>query len=575
VCAGTLLCACTTTGTNGASQGSGRFGLVPLPARRQAQQLRAQAPTLRAGQEVSAATTEWRLTGPLPTSVDAANAPQPWSTDAIEQIAQASVPGTVRTSEALRCFAREMAQYAARNEGQSPPWVNHYLSAACGLSTPGVAQVFSIRANSASTTTEALVAESREWLVEHIRPTLTNATNGASIAIARDGVKVRVVIAAREDVVTFDTVSMGSSEEAVVRGEVRGAAAQDAIVVLANTRDGGVRPCVPEQGILSPRFGVRCPASAEGAPEYVEVMHIPRGRLLGRTVATTLVGGSVEGRLSWRRPALAPLLFTDAATTRTALESVVNEQRRAIGRAPLTFTAADNDATCPLGAHTLGPLTGGGEVDVAEVAMLAMMAGWGVEGRIRGAMAGANALTTRDANALMASVLSLPSGRLSLLDPDASRGVVCAAVVDSKFVGLSYTTWQLVDESRAHDAETVWARIDAERARRGAPPLRRWSGATRSLTDAIDAIDARRVLPDDVLSSLSSAAVNESATGVRAMAFSVFAPGGSTLQIPDELLDPTLTQAQIASTWYRARGSAWAVRVLLVIAPSAGVAGAV
>ncbi|MFO0561872.1 MAG: hypothetical protein U0269_27920 [Polyangiales bacterium] len=566
------LCACATTGTT--SNGSGgqreaRFGAVPLPARRQVRTLRERAPSLRAGQEVGPTVAEWRLTGPLPAAIDRAHEPLAWSTtDPLEQVAQRAAPPTVRTSEALRCFARELAQYSVRNPGVAPPTVNHYLAAACGLSQPGRVHVSSIRAASESASTEAILAQLGNQLADQLRPLLAGAADGAGVAIARDRLELHVAIVAREEVAAFDTVTMGASNECVVRGQVRGASEQDAILVMANTRDGGVRVCAPEQGILAPRFGVRCPASADGAPEFVEVMHVPRGRLLGRSVGTMLVGGSAEGRLLWSTAAHAPITFTDATATRAAMEAVVNGQRRSLGLAPLVFNAEENAAICPLGAYSIAAISGAGNNDEAEVAMLAMMAGWGVDGRIRGAAVGANALTTRDASTLLASTLTLPSGRVSLLDPQAARAVLCPQVVDAKFIGLSYATWQLVDEQRSHDVDAVWNRLDEERRRRGLAPVQRWTGAPRALSEAIAAIDSGRISPDDILQTLSQSAVNESATSVRAMAFAVLAPAGAPMQLPDELLATSLSTAQIATTWYRAPRAPWAVRLVLVLVPS-------
>lgn len=567
------LCACATTESNrnGANAGrrEARFGAVPLPARRQVRTLSERAPTLRSGQEVTASVAEWRLTGPLPTALDQAHAEAPWSsTDALEQIAQRAAPATVRTSEALRCYAREIAQYNARNPGTSPPSINHYLASACGLSNPGGTQILSVRARDARETTETILTQLGERLTSELRTVLSSAASGAGVAVARHELDVRIVIATRDERVAFDTVSMGATNECVVRGQIAGGSAHDTIIVMANTRDGAVRMCTPEQGILPPRFGVRCPATADGAAEFAEVMLVEHGRLLGRTVGTTLVGGSTEGRLVWRSPALAPVTFTDATTTRTALESLVNTQRRALGLAPLVFSPEENGTICPLGAYSIGALIGGASRDDSELAMLGMMAGWGVDGRIRGASVGAGALTTRDGSTLVSSTLMLPSGRVSLLDPDAARGVLCPQVVDAKFVGLSYATWQLVDEQHAHDVDVVWSRIAAERQRRGTAAMQRWNGAPRAMADAIAAVDSGRISPDDVLQSLSQAAVNESASSVRAMVFAVMAPAGAPMQLPDELLDPALSTAQIATTWYRAPRAPWAVRLVLVLVPS-------
>lgn len=564
--------ACATTDSNTRSaQGGSSFGAVALPARRQLRALTQRAPALRANPEVSLSSGEWRLQGPLPTALDRAAVAQPFSqTELVERFAQSIAPSGVTTSESLRCLAREIAHFALRNEGNAPPTIGQYLSAACGLSTPGDAQIFSITAGRESATIESLFTELGARLSEQWRPVLAQATDGAGIALARDGVKIRVVIVRKVERARFDMIEQQPGNEAIVRGEVRGAGAEDVLTLFVNTAEGGVRVCTPEVGIVPPRFGARCPASAEGAPQYVEVMHVPRDRLLGQTVGAQLVGGAPEARLAWRYTAMPAVAFTDDAATRAALEAQVNQRRAAAGRGPLVFGEREHRSICELGGFTVGHLSGSVTADDAELAMMGMMAGWTVEGRVRGGMAGANALTTRDGSLVLASALEMPSGRLALLDPNASRGVLCPVVVDAKFVGMSYASWQLVDEANAHESDTVWARLDEERARAGLAPITRWTGATRALQTAVTALEQGTQAPQAIIDTLTQSAVDESQTGVRATAFVVHAPAGAPLQISRTLMDPSIREAQIAATWFRAPHSPWAVRVVFVVMPSRG-----
>lgn len=569
-CAIESACA-TTDGNTRSAQGGSSFGTVALPARRQLRALIQRAPALRPSAEVALNTNEWRLQGPLPARLESASSPQPFSqTELVERFAQRIAPSGATTNDALRCLAREVAHFALRNEGSAPPAIGQYISAACGLSAPGDAQVFSITAARESATNESLFTELGSQLTEQWRPVLAQATDGVGIALARDGVKIRVVIARSRDVARFDMIAQQPSNEAVVRGEVRGANAEDILTLFVNTPEGGVRVCAPEVGIVAPRFGARCPASAEGAPQYVEVMRVEHGRLLGHTAGMQLVGGAPEARLAWRYTAMPAVAFTNDATTRAALEAQINQRRAAAGRGALVFGEREHRSICELGGFTVGHLSGSVSTEDAELAIMGMMAGWTVEGRVRGGMAGANALTTRDGSLLLSSALEMPSGRLALLDPNASRAVLCPVVIDSKFVGVSYASWQLVDESNAHEIDTVWAQLDAERARAGLAPIRRWSGATRALQTAVTALEQGTQAPQAIIDTLTQSAVDEGQTSVRATAFVVYAPAGAPMQIPRSLMDASIGEAQIAATWFRAPHSPWAVRVVFIVMPSRG-----
>lgn len=332
----------------------------------------------------------------------------------------------------------------------------------------------------ASTTIDALLTQQGAALSAQMRPVLAGVRSGAGVgaALAREGAKVKIALAHGPSLVRFSTVSMESPTEAVVRGEIAGANAGDAGAMIANTREGGARFCTAETGMVAPRFGFRCPASSDGAPEYADVMYVPRGRLLGRLVATVLIGGAAEGRLAFRRTTPTAIAFTDEATATTALEALLNERRRASGLSAVQFSESSRRAACPLAGYAVGALTGDVSADDAEVAMLGMMAGWGVEGRVREGNAGASVFVTNDGSQLVTTVLDQPSGRMSLLDPEAAFGALCPIVVDRKFAGIAYAAWRVVDERTMHDVTGVWTRVDEERRRLGRQPVQRWTGAT-------------------------------------------------------------------------------------------------
>ncbi|MBL8685536.1 MAG: hypothetical protein JNK05_40545 [Myxococcales bacterium] len=575
-----LLVGCATTTTNTTTTGqtqsnsggsSQAFGVVPLPDRGRLQALAARPATVRGGARESSNVSEWRLTGPLPTAIEAANVAQPLSTtDAFERLVQTTAPSAT-TTEALRCVAREAATFEARGAGNASAQLLRYFSLACGLSMAPQVWFLSFDNVGASMTTDALLAEQQQALSTQIRPVLSGATGGVGAALVREGARVKIAIARGQSLVRFTTVSMEGAAESVVRGEISGANAGDAVAVIANTRDGGARFCVAEAGMVAPRFGFRCPAASDGAPEYADVMYVPRGRLLGRLVGTVLIGGAADGRLAFRRATTAAISFTDEATSTAALEALLNERRRASGIAALQFSESSRRAACPVAGYAVGALTGDVSSEDAEVAVLGMMAGWGVEGRVREGHAGANVLVTGDGSQLVTTTLDQPSGRMSLLDPEAAHGALCPIVVDRKFIGMAYATWRVVDERSMHDVAGVWARVDEERRRLGHEPVQRWTGATRSLEAAIDALDRGTTTPDTVSQRLSNAAVEEGSTGVRVMMFSMVTPSGAPMQVPSELLDRRLTRAQIGTTWFRAPGSAWAVRVVLVVVPQEGV----
>jgi hypothetical protein len=563
---------CATTGVSSQSTAGGgaTFGAVPLPAQAQVRTLATRAPTIVARETVVDDVIEWRLAGPLPASATVANASAPWSSEPLEALVQSVAPSGTSTSEGVRCLAKEAARHALAHAGGLSPMLARYVAAACGLARQRSVRFWSVALPSATAAVTELsaVTAMRDNLRDQLRPILASARGAVGVAMARDGAQVRVALVSGEDGVRFEPITVDPGGTAIVRGEAIGASAQDRISVLVNLRQGGVRFCEAEPGVFAPRFAVRCPAPVDGAPEYVSVTRVPPGRMLSLGVGTALVGGAPEGALVWRRSAAAEVRFTDVERTNAALEAMVNERRRSIGLAPLTFSTAARRATCPLAPYTVGAMLGQSSVSDGELAVLGMMAGWDVPGRVREGNAGANSLSTRDGATLIAETLDLPLGRVSLLAPEASQASLCPVVVDGKFVGLAYASWATVDEANRRDTTALWTRIAEERRRAGAPALQRWEGAPNALSRALDSVDRGEAEPEAAMNVLTEAAVAEGNTSVRAMAFSLFTPSGAPLQVPAGLLDASITHAQIGATWYRAPGSAWAVRVVYVIVPA-------
>lgn len=576
----TVLLACTTTQTNhsttaGNNANRESFGRTPLPSLEQVQSIARRPVSIPRAEIPPTSIATWELLGPLPTGLEAANTANTLNAaEPIEAALSALVANrTVTPSDTMRCYAREFARFMAINNRAPARTLQQFMGAACRVHTRRLASVIFTSTIEANAPAAQLNTELARLVTTQMRDFASSAEGHLGIASFREGTRVAIVALAGVPDLRLEAESPAQDGSVLVRGEVVGARPEDTLYVAANQPDGGAKLCVFEPGSVSPRFAVRCAVPRTGAPSIVSISRIPAGSFLGRDVGEALIGGAEPAR-RWQLAQYPEVRWSDEQQTRAQLGRIMNSIRAAGGRQPLEFAPEAESTACSLSGHMHAALVSDAARDMGEEATLGMMAGFGVPRMVRSGLVGASVSGSLDATVVLSDALASPGARLTLMDPLARYGALCPVHADNGFVGLSYVTWRIVDETTMHDTGPILSRIQEERARRGVPPMQQWEGPPRTAAAAIRAIDTGARTPTEALNDSMAPALEEvgtaAAQGVQARMFSSFSTGSAVLPVPDGLLAPSMTLAHIASTWYRPPGSPWAIQLFLVYAPGTG-----
>ncbi len=576
--AGFSLFACTTTqSTHTVSANNNResFGSTPLPSLDEVRNIARRVVRVPRVEIPPTSVASWDLGGPSVGGIEAGTAPSTWNaTDPLERAFSAMLTGrTVTPSESMRCYARELTRFFAANTSAPPAALKQFMAAGCRVHTQGLASAaFTITADPRATA-EQVTQHIVTSLPQQLADFAAHAEGMVGIATSHVGNRHAVVVLSGSQAIRFDPESPAPDGSVLVQGEIVGARPEDTVYVVANQPDGGAKLCTHEASSTPPRFAVRCPVPRTGAPTVISVSKIPRGSFLGFNVADALVGGSEPVR-RWQLAQYPEVLWVDESRTRAQLGRTLNSIRAGAGRQPVEFVADAETTACSVSPHVHMAITSNEARENGEAAMLAMMAGFGIPRLVRSGLVGAVATPSRDIANVLSTALVSPGARLTLMDPLAQYAALCPVHTDEGFAGLVFVTWRAVDEASMHEVDTIWSRIQEERARRGVAAIQRWDGPPLAAATAIRAIDSGTLGPSDAMRASLDSAVEELGSGatggVRVRMFSTFSTGSAVLPVPDGLLDPTITMAHIASTWYRAPGSPWAVRLFLVYSPGDG-----
>ncbi|HEX2484715.1 MAG TPA: hypothetical protein VHQ66_05420, partial [Myxococcota bacterium] len=201
----------------------------------------------------------------------------------------------------------------------------------------------------------------------------------------------------------------------------------------------------------------------------------------------------------------------------------------------------------------------------ADLAALGLVAGWGVGGAVRSAGLATGLVTgALDAGRFVDAALERPSGRASLLDPDAR--VLAVGTLTSKsppaLAGVAVTYALYGEEDFGEEGARFLARIAAARRAAGRSAPGELRGAQPILAQAAADLPESRDPADALGDALPriGAARGGPVRGVWLEGTSV-----DDLPIPDELLQGDPLRMAVAIGYYQPAGSPWGRLVALVV----------
>jgi hypothetical protein len=494
----------------------------------------------------------WQPAGPLEGAFAAA-------------LAEAKRPA--RVTKALGCAAHEIGRFALAHGAAPPEVLQRVVDAACSVFAPSIG-FQSLRAKvSAQVSDEAVLEHFGDQIGAKLLARVPQDAVEIGFAVAR--AKGELIAIADFDVVPVDlepsTIVPDANGDVVVSGRLRGDAAYFA--GLINQGSYGVRACAVDPTVGRPRFRVTCHVAPEDDTAWMEVLYAPPGTALALPIAQILARRDLTKPVSLRVPTFpGSKPVADPAAFRAAVLEGLNATRTRAGMKPVRLADAQSDAAARVARQYFAAALGaGGAADMNTVA-LGLLAGWNVQGTIRGATFFAALLpATREVARWLDFALTMPVGRDALLQADVEEIALGPAFLRAPDgIGALVTGYRLQHgEDHAADVASILLRITEARAARGLSTPKTLPGYDAAITEELGAVKRGEENPYQALQASLDRAVRRYQSSMRGVVVEAITP--DTFEIPAALLAQPNLQLAIGAAHYKPPGAAWAQLVIVIV----------
>jgi hypothetical protein len=502
----------------------------------------------------------WVLAGPLPARVElvAHREESPWQRQ-LEALA-AKRPGLVFLSEQMHCVARETGLFFLANKASPDQSLDRFIHSRCGAVTGAGANAWISGDTRPEETDEAAAKRLQDGLAQLVAQSLGSGNLEAGIWFGRKQNQLVAMVSWESRLAQIEPVEVrpGAAGQVLIRGEALSAVGSvDGVITRGRF---GVEDCIADRGVALPKFSFTCPADPADNNVALELLGTPPGRVLGTDLFHLIL---------WP-PAGDPKVYVHSRATENGdLLSLVNQARANARLAPLAIAPRESATAQSLAPLYFAALTGHAAETQADAIALGLLAGWEVDGIVRdGRITSAWLSGEGGEDKLVDELLDLPSGRRTLLAPDA-RQVAIGRVKKGAASAAIVTTYAFF-EPKDYTAEElrVLSRIAAERAARRRPEPKMIAGLRDQARKSAAMVQSGQSQPREALNALAQAA---SRGGTRQVhTWGMESQSLDALQLPDGALDGKSAALGIAVGYYRPAGAAWGrylVFLVMVDAP--------
>jgi hypothetical protein len=362
----------------------------------------------------------------------------------------------------------------------------------------------------------------------------------------------------------------GRSGRIEIRGELLTPAAS--IRALVNRGRFGVASCESLRENSTTRFAFACDVDMRDPSALISLSVTPPERLLANTVLHVLA--RPEGRLEdvYRLVSYgAPHPVLDSTAAADDFVDLLNAVRHLAGLSPVILDPGQSATAAELAPPFFASLFGRSPEYNAEMVILGMLAGWGVDGIVQsGYFTASWVLRSTDLQRLLAAALEEPSGRETLLAAEIDRlavGPLLETSAGHESLAAIFGSYAVFsEEDHAASVNAVMEKLGSERAVRGLGPPKSIDEVGSLCSEAASRV-ATGELPRDVMRDLLGETVDilrRPATGWIAEVRDL-----DELSFPDEYLTrPTLGLA-LAISHREEPGEPWGRWVVMVVVADA------
>ncbi|MGK3999428.1 hypothetical protein [Sorangium sp. So ce1024] len=471
-----------------------------------------------------------------------------------------------RVIRALSCTARELGRFMLEHKAPPPESLRRFMSAACGSMNDVGGYAFVGGEVPPTETDEEVLARWGGGFRERVAAAIQGGAQVAGFSFERrEGRAVATAVFAAEDA-QFKPFSPVPDARGEVTIEGRMTRPAEQVSAYVNRGRAGVAACDVDLSVQRPAFRVICRPDPADRSAWIQLVYTAPKRVLATPFAQVLA----------RRAGEAPVYQDDAHAgsrpvasadefTRAVLEQL-NAARASVGLRPVTLAARESATAARLAPHYFAAALGQGEKPDADVIALGLLAGWEVEGTIRGgSFVSSYSPRGLDAGRWLSAALEMPMGRLTLFAPDIEQ-VALGPLVTRGPDGLgAVVTGYRFHHGSDHTADVnlLLTRVIEARRRMGMSAPKRLAALEGAMKEELALVHAGASDTRSALDAVMQSAVQQFGRNMRG--FAIETTSLDTLELPPELLRQRALHLDIGVTHHRPKGAAWAQYVILVV----------
>lgn len=459
----------------------------------------------------------------------------------------------VVSTAGMACAAERLAAFVAEHGGEPTRDLLDFILGRCGVTSVGAEVLLrtdEVPGTADRSASSSAIAEGHRELADRLRRRLEGRPVPFEVEIgeahlAAAGRRIyAVVFAPRRAALSASVLPDGRF---LIAGRVEAERVR-AVGAWVNQGAYGVTPCEADPRADVPDVRFTCEMNRHDAAARVELVVVPRQRLLPHRVAAIMLHRDDEASLTWAPQPELPRSATDG-TVAEQIASALAVAREDAGEDPIPFAGEESGRQGPLFEAWLTTHRDG-DRESADRALLAMLAGWQVEGAVvRGRLLNGDAAAT-DARAFVRRTLAGPAARLLLLGDGFDTFAVAAA--EGRAAITVFRTWH---PEEAADYREAWAaQLDAERRRHGLGPVTVLDEVL-DLQQEADRVTTGELHPREALDNAMARLRGRLGQTVRGWYVEAYDPHWVVL--PDAFLDSGAAEVVVGVAYLRPEGAAW------------------
>ena len=476
--------------------------------------------------------------------------------------------GTSKLTRAMACVARELGRFRLQQGAAPPPILGTFLRGACGAVTAQAGTLSLSGTVDASVTDSELLAQWRDQLRTHLVAQIPTGATDVGFWFGRGGGQALATVVYAQDPHTIQPFSLLAGQNGTVTIEGRIHDSVDHVEGYINQGRFGVESCLVDPGVAPPQFRVVCPMAPQDQTAWVQLLYAQPKRVLTSLFLETLVRRGAGGELSYVEPSLpeSGSLSSEKIGFSQAVVAELNGVRAQAKLGPVQLAAEQSETASRVAGHYFAAAQSGRRDAQMDEIALGLLAGWQVEGMIRGGSFFAQHTQSGETAARwLQSALALPAGRSALLAPAVERVAIGPlSAGEEKGMAALVTGYELYHgNEHKKDARRILDRLNFARQRAGLPPAIVTSGMEALMEKELGRVHAGEDRPAVALHEVLQGAAEHWDGGAGGYVLETMSLDG--LQIPQEILQRPQLQVAIGVTHQRPAGSAWAQYAILIV----------